>query len=130
MSKALTKADILSANDLIREEVEVPEWGGKVWVTSFSADAKDAMEFQIFSLNKKSGVGMRAAYVGLALIDEYGQRLFTDEEIPMLGTKFAGAVDRIFEVVSRINRISQKDLDELEKNSGAALGGDLPSASV
>lgn len=33
----------------------------------------------------------------------------------MLGTKFAGALDRIFEVVSRLNRISEKDLEDLEK---------------
>lgn len=130
MSKTLTKADIMAASDLIREEVDVPEWGGKVLVTSFSADAKDAMEFKLVELSKKSGVGMRAAYVGLALIDDLGQRLFSDDEIPMLGTKFAGAVDRVFEVVSRINRISQKDLEELEKNSGAAQGGDSPLGSA
>ena len=128
--KLLSKADILSASDLKREEVDVPEWGGKVLVTSFSADAKDAIEFKLFGLNQKSGVGIRAAYVGLALVDEHGQRLFTDEEIPMLGTKFAGAVDRVFEVVSKLNRISQKDIEELEKNSDAATGGGLPSDSA
>ena len=81
-------------------------------------------------MNQKSGVGIRAAYVGLALVDEHGQRLFTDEELPMLGTKFAGAVDRVFEVVSRINRISQADIEELEKNSVAVTGDGLPSDSV
>ena len=35
MSKFLSKQDILAANDLKRVEVDVPEWGGKVWVTSF-----------------------------------------------------------------------------------------------
>ncbi|CAB4121376.1 MULTISPECIES: hypothetical protein [Polynucleobacter] len=130
MSKFLSKQDILAANDLKRVEVDVPEWGGKVWVTSFSADAKDAIEFNLMNLSKKSGVGLRAAYVGLAIVDEHGQRLFTDEELPMLGTKFAGAIDRIFEKVSEINRISQKDLEELEKNSEAVPGDGLHSASA
>jgi hypothetical protein len=120
--KILSKADILAASDMHREEVFVPEWGGTIIVSSFTADAKDAMEYRLQDLSKKLGVGIRAAYVGLAIIDEHGQRLFTDEEIPMLGTKFAGAVDRVFEVVSRVNRISQADLDELEKNSQAVLG--------
>lgn len=128
--KLLSKADIIAASDLKREEVDVPEWGGKVCVSSFSADAKDSIEFKLYNLNQKSGVGIRAAYVGLALVDEHGQRLFTDEELPMLGTKFAGAVDRVFEVVSRINRISQADIEELEKNSAAATGGGLPSDSA
>jgi len=48
----------------------------------------------------------------------------------MLGTKFAGAVDRVFEVVSRINRISKEDLEELEKNSAAVTGDGLPSDSA
>lgn len=128
--KLLSKADILSASDLKREEVEVPEWGGKVLVTSFSADAKDAIEFKLYNMTNKSGVGLRAAYVGLALVDDHGQRLFTDEEIPMLGTKFAGAIDRVFDVVSRINRISAQDMEDLEKNSVAAPGGGLPSDSA
>lgn len=130
MSKFLNKQDILAASDLKREEVDVPEWGGKVLVTSFSADAKDAVEFRILDLMKKGTVGMRAAYVALALIDEHGQRLFSDEEIPMLGTKFAGAVDRVYEVVSRINKISEQDLKDLEKNSAAVPGDGSHSASV
>lgn len=128
--KLLSKADILSADDLKREEVEVPEWGGTVLVRSFTADAKDAMEFKLYQMSQKHGVGIRAAYVGLALVDDMGQRLFTDDEIPMLGTKFAGAVDRVFEVVARLNRITQKDIEELEKNSGAVLGDGLPSDSA
>lgn len=128
--KILSKADIIAASDLKREEVDVPEWGGKVLVTSFSADAKDAVEFKLYNMSNKSGVGIRAAYVGLALVDEFGQRLFTDEEIPILGTKYAGAVDRVFEVVSRINRISAKDIEELEKNSAAVPGDGLPSDSA
>lgn len=129
-SKLLSKTDILSAGDLKREEVDVPEWGGKVLVTSFSADAKDAIEYKLFNMQNKSGVGIRASYVGHALVDSHGQRLFTDEEIPMLGTKFAGAVDRVFEVVSKLNRISQKDIEELEKNSEAVTGDGLPSDSA
>jgi len=130
MTKLLSKADIIAASDLKREEVDVPEWGGKVLVTSFSADAKDAIEYKLYNMTNKSGIGIRAAYVGLALVDEFGQRLFTDEEIPILGTKFAGAVDRVFEVVSKLNKISQADLDDLEKNSVAATGGGLPSDSA
>lgn len=128
--KILSKADILSANDLIREEVDVPEWGGTVIVRAFTADAKDAMEFKLYQMSQKLGVGVRAAYVGLALVDDNGQRLFEDDEIPMLGTKFAGAVDRVFEVVSRLNRISERDVKELEKNSAAAPQGGLPSDSA
>lgn len=127
--KALSKSDILEINDLKREWVDVPEWDGGVYVTSFSADAKDALEMKLMTAGK-TGVGFRAMYCALAMVDDMGRRIFTDEEAPMLGTKFAGALDRIFEVVSRLNRISEKDLEELEKNSDAALGDALPSGSA
>lgn len=127
MAKILSKQDILAANDMRREEVEVPEWGGSVYVRSLSADEKDSFEFKMYT-QKQTGRGIRAAYVGLSLVDDMGVRLFTDEEVPMLGTKFAGAVDRVFEVVSRLNRISEKDLDDLEKNSEAGPGAGSPSA--
>jgi len=127
--KSLSKSDILGANDLKREWVDVPEWGGGVYVTSFSADAKDALEVKLMAAGK-NGVGFRAMYCALAMVDDMGRRLFTDEESPMLGTKFAGALDRIFEVVSRLNRISEKDLEDLEKNSAAAPGDASPSGSA
>lgn len=129
MTKILSKQDILAAQDMRREEVHVPEWGGSVYVRSLSADEKDAFEYKMYS-QKQTGRGIRAAYVGLSLVDEMGQRLFTDEEVPMLGTKFAGAVDRVFEVVSRINRISERDLEDLGKNSDAVPGDGSPSASA
>lgn len=129
--KSLSKSDILSADDLKREWVDVPEWGGGVYVTSFSADTKDALEVKLMAAaGKTGGIGFRAAYCALAMVDDMGRRLFTDEEAAMLGTKFAGALDRIFEVVSRINRISEKDIEDLEKNSAAAPGAASPSDSV
>ena len=113
--KVLSKADILSADDMKRESVEVPEWGGVVYIKRLTADERDLFEFKMLGENK-SGKGLRAAYVGLAMVDEMGERLFKDDEIPMLGAKFAGVVDRVFERVSEINRISEKDLKDLEKN--------------
>lgn len=113
--KILSKADILKADDMQREPVEVPEWGGTVYVRRLTADERDIFEFNMIK-TQTTGKGLRASYVGLALVDETGQRLFEDEEIPILGTKFAGAVDRIFEVVARINKITEQDIKDLEKN--------------
>lgn len=115
MKKILSKVDILSANDMAREEVYVPEWGGSVYVRRLTGDERDVFEFKMLGENK-TGKGLRAAYVGLALVDETGKRLFSDEELPMLGTKFAGALDRVFEKVSEINKITADDIKKLEKN--------------
>jgi hypothetical protein len=41
---ALDKAGIFAANTLPRVEVQVPEWGGSVWVRTLTAAELDAFE--------------------------------------------------------------------------------------
>lgn len=43
----LSKTDILCANDLQTEDVEVSEWGGAVRVRSFTGRERDAFEASV-----------------------------------------------------------------------------------
>ena len=79
----LSKTAILCANDLQTEDVDVPEWGGAVRVRSFTGRERDAFEASMVRGEGKDRkvdlTNMRARLVGLTVIDEGGQRLFTDE---------------------------------------------------
>ena len=81
----LSKTAILAAQDLQTEDVEVPEWGGAVRVRSFTGRERDAFEASMVRGDgrdrKVDLTNMRARLVGLTVIDETGQRLFTDEEV-------------------------------------------------
>ena len=81
----LSKTAILCANDLQTEDVEVPEWGGSVRVRSFTGRERDAFEASMVrgegKARKVDLTNMRARLVGLTVIDEGGQRLFTDDEV-------------------------------------------------
>ena len=66
---------------------------------------------------------MRARLVGLTVIDEGGQRLFTDDEVDLLGAKSGAALDRIFAIAQKLNGLSGADVEELTKNSSG-----VPSA--
>jgi len=124
----LSKEQILSAKDLTTETVNVPEWGGEVTVRSMTGTERDSFEQSILEGKKTNMTNIRAKLCARVMVDEQGNRLFTDREIDSLGGKSASALDRVFEVAQRLNGMSSKDIKELEKNSGTGQSGDSTSA--
>lgn len=123
----LTKDEILSAEDLKREEVDVPEWGGAVFVRMLTGRERDNLEaFWLRSKEAGSYANARATLVALTVCDESGARLFSDADIEALGGKSAAALDRLSDVAQRINRLTKKDLEDLAGNSSSGL----PAASI
>lgn len=121
----LGKAQILSADDLGRELVEVPEWGGAVYVQAMSGVERDAYESSILEINedakgrittKRKMDNLRAKMCARCMVDEDGNRLFDESEIEALGAKSAKALDRVFSVAQKLNGVSDKDLEELAGN--------------
>ena len=106
----LSKTAILAAQDLQTEDVEVPEWGGAVRVRSFTGRERDAFQASMVRGDgrdrKVDRTNMRARLVGLTVIDETGQRLFTDEEVDLLEAKSGAALDRVFAVAQKLNGLS------------------------
>lgn len=115
----LTKSQILEAKDLPTKDVYVPEWGGTVRIKTMTALEKDQFEKTVFSSEGKVNMeGMRAKLCAHTIIDENGQRLFSEFEIEKLGGKGSKALERVFTIAQELNGISNKDLKEMEKNSG------------
>ncbi len=110
----LSKDAILAADDLPRETVSVPEWGGEVLVRTMSGTDRDAFEA---SLLEKDGrmENVRARLVALTLCYPQGDRLFDDGEIAALGRKSARALDRVFSVAQRLNGIGVEQVDAAKK---------------
>ena len=130
----LSKTAILAATDLKSEDVEVPEWGGAVRVRSFTGRERDAFEASMVRGEgrdrKVDLTNMRARLVGLTVIDETGQRLFTDEEVDLLGAKSGAALDRVFAIAQKLNGLSGSDVEELSKNSSGVPSAVSTSASA
>jgi hypothetical protein len=107
----LSKEAILAADDLPREVVSVPEWGGVVHVRTMTGTDRDAFEASLItkesvpSSKDQRMHNVRARLVALTLCDETGERLFLDGEIDALGRKSARALDRVFAVAQRLNGI-------------------------
>lgn len=120
----LSKTDILSADDLKTQDVPVPEWHGSVRIRSLTGRERDAFEAGLVKGEGKDRkvdmANMRARLVGLTVINEFGERLFTDNEVELLGTKSGAALDRVFSAAQRLNGLSSEDVEQLTKNSNGA----------
>ena len=116
----LSRDAILGADDLPVEEIDIPEWGGKVYVRTLSGRERDRLEESIQTGRGKgrkvSLANLRARVASMVLSDAEGNRMFTDQDAEALGGKSASALDRIMEVGMKLNRYSDEDVNELVKN--------------
>lgn len=136
MSKYLTRDAILAAQDIQREEVPVPEWKTAgvdlVLVQGMNGGERDALEASMIKgKGKNSQVNLedlRAKVVARCAIDEDGNRIFADADIPLLAKKSAAALNRVYEVAQRLSGITQEDVEELTKNSETAPSDDSGSS--
>jgi len=121
----LDRGAILAAEDYVKESVEVPEWGGEVFVRVMSGSERDAFESQFVGQNGtgKNFQNIRARLATLTCCDDGGELLFGPADIIELGKKSAKALDRIFGVAMRLNGLQAEDVKALEKNSAATPAG-------
>jgi len=119
--KALTRDEILGADDLKTESVEVPEWGGTVVVRELTGSERDTWEASVVKTNGTKVTidshNMRAKLAALCIVDDAGERLFTDKEAAKLGAKSAAALDRVTDVARRLSRIGEDEIESLGKVS-------------
>lgn len=128
----LNKADILGQQDIVTEDLFVPEWDAWVKVKMMTASERDHFEDSTVTREGKKTTlnlqGIRARLCILCLVDEAGNRMFSDEDEYALGTKSGAAIDRVFTVAQRLNGLRDEDVNALAKNSEGAPAEDLPSA--
>lgn len=125
---ALSKDVILAKDDLIKEKVEIPEWGGYVFVRCLTGTERDDFESSLISqkgTSKSSNFkNLRAKLVALTVVDDEGNRIFTDADVPALGKKNAAILDMLFDKAQELSGFKKQDIEDLTKNSEATPGED------
>lgn len=111
MKKKLDRETILALNDTPLEEVEIAEWGGSVWVKKLSGTERDAWEI---GNSRDNHQHLRARLAILCVCDESGKPMFKMTDLHALGTKSATAFDKIWEVASRVNKLTPEEVKVLE----------------
>lgn len=116
----LTKEAILGADDLHRERVEVPEWGGEVYVRGLMGHELIPFEKVITDFrDKKPGItssDVKTSLLVLCLCNEAGEPLFTQDDAPALSRKHGGAITRLWNVALRLNGLGDETEQELLGN--------------
>ena len=144
MSKYLKHDAILKADDLPTEDVRVPEWfdaetgADMVLVQGLNGTQRDEFEASTIALRGPMGkqtavpdtANIRAKLVARCIIDDETRKpMFTQQDVHKLGEKSSAALDRVFEVASRLSGISKDDLEELGKDSKSDQNGGSISLS-
>ena len=135
--KDLTAEDILNANDEVVEPVEVPEWGGRVWVRGLTGAERDQFEQSIVQGRGRSQTinlkNFRAKLVAAAAVKSQTnkERLFTHpSHVERLSGKSARALERVFEKAQELAGLKNEDVEEMTKELGKDLNGSSGSDSL
>jgi len=124
LTKQLSLADIIKAEDHIDEKVPTPEWGEGTYITirSMTGEARDAYEMTLFAMDKTGEYkqdlsNARAKLIAACAIGPDGKRMFTsDDHIKALGSKNNAVIDRIWQACQNLNSIGKEQIDELLGN--------------
>lgn len=113
---SLTKEQIMAADDMGLLEVQVPQWGGSVYVRVMTVGERDSYENE-WMVNKHKGVeNFRSKFLQRVLCDETGSLLFTANEIDLLAKKSARVITKVWEAAMKHNALTDDDVEELAKN--------------
>lgn len=128
----LNREMILKAQDLGRELVNVPEWGGEVYVRGFTAWEKEEVEMRSLAMvdvatgqikDASQMAGLRVWIVARCVVDSDGNRIFTDADMEALQEKNEDAIRRLAEMPAEMSKIKNKTVEEAEKNSVSRQNG-------
>ena len=116
---ALTRDQIKAIQDIVFEEVEVPQWNDTVWVRSLTAEEQGMFKNSMLDQKGKNAKvtfnlsTIKAVRMG-ACKDQTGEPLFQKADEEWLRKKNSGAVQVLFNAISRLSGLSEEDLEELK----------------
>ena len=126
----LTREEILAVPTAKADPVEVPGWGGFVWVKGLSGKERDSFELSMIQTRGKNRVAnldnMRARLLSRCIVDAEvdGKRLFQPDDIGPLGDKSGEDLQRCYIVAQQKSGLSPADVEELTVELGEGQNSD------
>jgi hypothetical protein len=109
----LSREDILAANDLAVEVVEVPEWGGSVRVQALDALSGSRLARALAGADDEL---LRMRIVAATVIDDAGELLFSQADVEKLARKSWSAILRVSDAGLRLARQSDAAVETARQN--------------
>lgn len=137
VSPVLTREAIREVDDRKIEPVEVPEWGGSLFVRGLTGTDRDSFEMAMI-VQRNAGKGkvnkdrrpaqelnlqnLRAKLVVRCVVDsddiEKAKPVFELADIEWLGRKSAAALQRVYVVAQRLSGLAPEDVEDLTEDLG------------
>ena len=126
----LTRSMILASEYPKPIEVDIPEWGGKVFIRYITADEREEWESLdwVQTANgtlKYNKEHIRARFLAFCLADENGDLLFSQDDIDVLSKQPAHIISGLYQIARQINVVGDDDILELAKNLSKSRGKGL-----
>lgn len=128
----LTRDEILAMDDIVTEDVVVPQWNNRVVrVRGLTGTQRDAYEIALIeekgNSRKVNLQNLRAKLITLSCVDAEGNLLFTQKDVIALGKKGAAALQVLFKVAQRLSGLGEDEIEELSKGLGEEPSADSGS---
>jgi len=116
----LSKHDIIEVKDTYYEKIQVPEWGGEVYIYMLTAGERLNFENMVsrskLGSNNTFDASVILNLIALCLRDEAGDILFSGDEVKELGKKNGKVIKKLAEKCMQINALGDDTLLEAKKN--------------
>jgi hypothetical protein len=129
----LNRDAILAAEDKKYEDVPVPEWGGTVRVAGMTGGDRNAYQASMVVLGPNGSVqrlnmaDQLAKLLSRSIVDESGERLFSDKDLKALSAKNGAVLDRLGDVAMRLSGLRKEDM-EAEAGKSAKTTNDASTS--
>lgn len=116
MSDFLTVGKIRDCQDISYSELEVPEWGGKVFLKTLTGMERDKIEQMSVKFGQSKIEGFSAEIALMAICGADKKPLFVPGDLVWLREKSGLALNRVFNEISKINKLFGESVREAAKN--------------
>jgi hypothetical protein len=130
----LSLQDIIAADDIQTEYVEVPEWGGTVRVRGLTGEERNRVFGAIRVYGKQikdedeANTQFYARVIAASLIDDNGKLIAGQNAVPALLKKSGAALNRVWQVCRRLSGFTDEEVEaakeSLKTTPSDASGGD------
>ncbi len=110
----LTREQILNAVDCELTKVEVPEWGGEIYIKSLSGAESEQLKEATENSDLTDAEKM-AVTLAISIVDENGHPLFTRDDMVELSKKSFRVLVRLIDKFNEVNGFTQS-VEDTAKN--------------
>jgi hypothetical protein len=117
---------ILASDDLAREPVDVPwEMGGeKLYIRALRASERDEYVAKTMRTGDFTWTSdLTASLLVKVIVNEDGERIFSDTDAEALGRKSASTLSKLFKVAMRLSGMDEEGAEAIKADFGPAQSG-------